>query len=281
MSFNLGHIQSYYEKTRWDYRWAWGVRNTYALHYGFYDEKATHHKAAVANMNKVMAEQVDIEARDQVLDAGCGVGGSGIWLAKNIACHVTGITPVTSQIEDAKANAEKAGVASKTAFIQADFLNTPFPDASFDVIWALESVCHAIQKIEFYQEAFRLLKPGGRLIMAEYCRQGRPFAEAEEQLLQNWLHRWMIDDIDTPEEHRLNAQAAGFKNFDTQDITSHTLQSSKNIHEHGEKWLWAASALNKVGIVSTIQLENVRGSIHQYEALKEELWRYQLICAGK
>jgi cyclopropane fatty-acyl-phospholipid synthase-like methyltransferase len=98
-------VQSYYEGTRWDYRWVWGVRNTYALHFGYYDEQATHHRAAVANMNKVMADLVAIQPGEKVLDAGCGVGGSSIWLAQNRNCTAVGITPVESQVKDAVRNA--------------------------------------------------------------------------------------------------------------------------------------------------------------------------------
>ena len=105
-------VQSYYEGTRWDYRWVWGVRNTYALHFGYYDEQATHHRAAVANMNKVMADLVNIKPGEKVLDAGCGVGGSSIWLAQHRNCEVVGITPVESQVKDAFRNAQKKGTCT-------------------------------------------------------------------------------------------------------------------------------------------------------------------------
>lgn len=275
------NVQSYYEGTRWDYRWVWGVRNTYALHFGYYDENATHHQAAVANMNKVMADLVQIQASESVLDAGCGVGGSSIWLAQNRDCVVTGITPVESQVRDALYNARKQSVGKQTSFVLADYTQAPFEEGSFDVVWALESVCHAKQKLAFYQEAARLLRPGGRLVMADTFRKKRPYSEENEFQLLRWLNCWAIPDLDTPHEHQVHAQAVGLTDFTFRDITQHTMRSILNIKEHGDKWLWAALRLNKLGIVSDVQVSNIWGTIHQYHALEKGLWCYGLLSARK
>ncbi|HFA47508.1 MAG TPA: methyltransferase domain-containing protein [Bacteroidetes bacterium] len=274
-------VESYYEGTRWDYRWVWGVRNTHALHFGYYDETATHHEAAVANMNRVMADLIGIGAGCSVLDAGCGVGGSGIWLAENRGCSVVGITPVEAQVRDASFNAAKRGLGHRAVFLKADYTKAPFDDGAFDVVWALESVCHAERKLDFYKEAYRLLRPGGRLVMTEYLRLERPFCEADELLLQNWLRAWAIPDLDTPEEHRQHANAAGFQNFASQDITEHTQRSLRNIRDHCHRWLWAAKLLNKTGLVSDLQVANVMGTLCQYDALQKGLWHYGLLSAQK
>ena len=90
-----------------------GRTHTYSLHFGYYDETATHHKAAVANMNRVMADLADIGREDKVLDAGCGVGGSGIWLAENRQCSVVGITPVAGQVKGCPENAQSIKWSTK------------------------------------------------------------------------------------------------------------------------------------------------------------------------
>ena len=274
-------LQSYYEGTRWDYRWVWGVRNTYALHFGYYDEQATYHKAAVANMNKVMADLAAIQAGEKVLDAGCGVGGSSIWLAQNRNCTTVGVTPIESQVKDALGNARRQSVSARTSFLLADYHKVPFEDGSFDVVWALESVCHAERKLDFYQEAARLLRPGGRLVIAEYVRKQRPYSEENEFQLRRWLNNWAIPDLDTVSEHAAHAQKTGLVDFTFRDITQHTMRSILNIKEHGYKWLPIALSLNKWGIVSDVQISNVWGSIHQYHALEKKLWCYGLLSATK
>ena len=95
----------------------------------------------------------------------------------------------------------------------------PFADGRFDVVWACESVCHAERKLDFYREAYRVLKPGGRLVMAEYIRTDRPASKLEEALLADWLRPWAIPDLDTADEHRAHLLAAGFSAAALQDVT--------------------------------------------------------------
>ena len=123
---------------------------------------------------------------------------------------MVGITPVASQVARARRYAALRGLSERAAFEQADYTGTPFPDASFDVVWALESLCHAVEKAAFYQEAARLLRPGGRLVVAEYIRAERPLRAPGERLLHEWLDGWAIGDLDTRDEHERHAAAAGF-----------------------------------------------------------------------
>src|SRR5262249_58415583 len=108
--------------------------------------------------------------------AGCGVGGSAVWLARTHAVEVVGVTLVASQVVRARRFAETSGVTGRVTFEQQDYTHTTFPDGTFDVVWAMESICHAPEKGLFVQEARRLLKPGGRLGVVEYMRVYRPMS---------------------------------------------------------------------------------------------------------
>jgi tocopherol O-methyltransferase len=84
-----------------------------------------------------------------VLDAGCGIAGSGIGLAEQRGATVVGVTPVRTQVERARRTIAKRELAHAVSVEQADYTATHFPNASFDVIWALESVCHTRAKAAF------------------------------------------------------------------------------------------------------------------------------------
>lgn len=274
-------IIRYYDETRFDYNVAWINKENQALHFGFYDEHASKHDKALSNTNRVMADLVNIQAGERVLDAGCGKGGSCFWLVKHRNAQTVGITPVKSQIEDGKKTAAALGISEQAKFVQADYCNTPFEAASFDVVWACESVCHANNKIEFYREAFRLLKPGGRLVMTEYLRTQRPVSSAGESRLSNWLNRWMIQDIDTAAEHRSYAEEVGFKNIAIQDVTPAVKVSLRNLYEHAQRWMGLGKVLRFLGVRSKVQHDNHVGSWYQYKALQENDWFYSLIKAEK
>ncbi len=103
----------------------------------------------------------------------------------------------------------------------------------------------------------------------------------QESLLLGWLNRWAIPDIDTAEEHRQNAQAAGFQDFLAEDATRYTWVSLKNLHKIARRWLWADYLLYWTGIRSRAQHDNILGGLYQFRALQQQLWFYAIFTAEK
>jgi tocopherol O-methyltransferase len=272
-------VATYYDHTRFDYRVMWSRRSR-AVHFGYYDEHADKHAAALHNLNRVLADLAGIKPGERVLDAGCGWGSACIWLARHRQALATGISIVPAQINDCQIFALKKGIAN-VHFLQADFCQMPFANDSFDVVWACESICHAAQKLDFYREAYRVLKPGGRLVLAEYIRAERPASPSEETLLAAWLRPWAIPDLDTTEEHRAHVLAAGFSVCTLQDVTPQVQVSLRNLYELCSNWLRIGRVLRWLRIVNDVRLNNVRASIRQYEALQAGAWWYGLLLAKK
>src|SRR5262249_51577782 len=119
------------------------------------------------NTNRVLADVARIGPDARVLDAGCGVGGSAVWLARHTGARVLGLTLSPRQARHARAFARHHDVARQVEIGVRDYLHTHLPDRSFDVVWALESSCYAADKRAFLREAFRLLAPGGRLVLGD------------------------------------------------------------------------------------------------------------------
>lgn len=277
----LEEIIRYYDHTQFDYQVAWLNDDNLAVHFGFYDRHTCKHAEALLNTNRVMANKAKIGNGDRVLDAGCGQGGSSFWLAENHEITTFGVSPVGTQIEKARCIAQQRQLEQRCQFSEADYCQVPQKDATFDAVWACESLCHASDKSAFYQEAARLLRPGGRLVVAEYVRYGRPLNEQRERLLHDWLHRWAIPDIDSTQEHRRHLQAAGFTGITIEDYTPYAFISLKNLYELARRWLWADAILYGLGVRKRAQHNNIVGSARQFEALKADAWYYALITAQK
>lgn len=274
-------IVSYYDNTRLEYRLLWFRKDTKSVHFGFYDNQATSHAEALINLNRILAKKGGVKKGDTILDAGCGQGGSSIWLAENFDVQVCGITLVPHQVAIAKKEAAKRKLGQRVSFSEQDYTKTTFGDESFSLIWACESMCHAQNKADFYKEAYRLLKPGGRLICADYIRKKRPLTAQGEKLLHQWLNGWSIQDLDTYDEHKKHAQDWGFPHFRIENITVNTRPSLRHLYSMSKK-LWSlGKILKKLGIRNKINHANHFASIKQFEALDDDLWYYGLISLKK
>src|SRR2546423_6951838 len=212
-------ICAYYDQTWMDYRMLWLNPQNRAIHFGYWDEHTHSHAESLLNMNRVLASHLGIRSGQRILDAGCGVGGSAIWLAKTYDVEVVGITPVASQVARARRYAQEHSVADRVSFEQQDYTHTTFSDASFDVVWAMESLCHAPDKRLVLAEAKRLLRPDGWLGMVEYMRTSRPYTENDAALLHSWLSGWAIPDLAAAQEWLGGIQELGVQNLQLIGIT--------------------------------------------------------------
>jgi cyclopropane fatty-acyl-phospholipid synthase-like methyltransferase len=250
------------------------------MHYGFWDEQTSNHADAQLNMNRVLAVRAELKPNDHVLDAGCGVGGSAIWLAQEFGVQVVGISLLPSEVRRGRRFAHRRGVADRVTLERQDFTHTNFADGSFDVIWAIESICHALDKREFLAEARRLLKPGGRLVVADGFRSRRPFNSDEERSLHLWMSGWAVPDLMTAGEFADAARQVGFAHVRLDDITT-------NIQPSARRMYYLARVLYPVGIIQWAlrlvtypQLANARSALEQYKTLRRGLWFYGIVTAA-
>lgn len=165
--FKPTDIADYYNTTQIHYEQWWDLKKSLSLHYGIWEDHTKDFSDAVNNTNKIMLELANIKESDLVLDAGCGVGGAAIFICEQRNAKVTGITLSQRQIDFANTIIQKKGIENKVDFQLMDYTNTSFPDESFDVIWACESMSSATDKFMFIKEAHRLLKKGGKLILSD------------------------------------------------------------------------------------------------------------------
>ena len=84
-------VAEYYNECTVDYQMMWFNEETLAIHYGYWDEKTKRHHDSLLHMNNQLLRIANIKDTDYVLDAGCGAGGSSIWLAKEVGSKVVGI----------------------------------------------------------------------------------------------------------------------------------------------------------------------------------------------
>ena len=175
-------IQKFYDASSGLWEQIWGEH----MHHGYYGVAGNHRKdrrQAQIDLIEEMLAWAEVGQAAEILDVGCGIGGSSLYLADKFNANVVGITlsPVQASraVERAQAigmngDANGAASAQKRPYAQfqvVDALNTPFADHQFDFIWSMESGEHMPDKLQFLQECYRLLKPDGVFLMATWCHR--------------------------------------------------------------------------------------------------------------
>ncbi len=168
-------IRIFYDKSSRIWERVWGEH----MHHGYYGPdglaKVDSPRVAQRDLIDRLLEWSDVQRPQSILDVGCGIGGSSLELADRYMAAVIGITLSPVQRERARERARQAGASERVSFEVADAMAMPFESDRFDLVWSLESGEHMPDKRRFLQECLRVLKPGGRLVLATWChRDGEP-----------------------------------------------------------------------------------------------------------
>lgn len=163
-----------------------------------------------------LARFAGIDANMHVLDIGCGVGGPARYLAGEFGCRVTGVDITAEFCRAATALAEWTGMSGKVVYRQADAVDLPFADSSFDMAWMQHVSMNVRDKPALFREIRRVLRPGRRFAFHEVL------AGAEGDLLYPvpWARDERTNFIVSPDEMRGLAGNEGFAVAGWEDVTA-------------------------------------------------------------
>ena len=124
-----------------------------------------------------------IQSGEQVLDVGCGTGTLALEAARRVgsAGRVVGIDPGTEQIARARAKAARRHAPNVPIEFQVGVIEQlPFPDQTFDVVLSTLMMHHLPESVkrQGLMEIARVLKPGGRLVIADFTRKQERVGQA-------------------------------------------------------------------------------------------------------
>jgi tocopherol O-methyltransferase len=169
-----------------------------------------------------LLDWADVKQVEHLVDVGCGIGGSTLYLAQKFQATATGITLSPVQAARATERAGAAGLDDTVQFQVTDALQMPFADHEFDLVWSLESGEHMPDKKRFLQECYRVLKPGGTFILATWCHRptdslaGNLTAE-EKQHLEEIYRVYCLPYVISLPEYEAITRECGFKRLRADD----------------------------------------------------------------
>lgn len=213
-------IQQFYDASSCLWEQVWGEH----MHHGYYGadgkEKKDRRQAQIDLIEELL-KWSGVQQAQNILDVGCGIGGSSLYLAEKFSAKATGITLSPVQAARATERAAEAGLMTRTKFQVADALDPPFANDTFDLVWSLESGEHMPDKTKFLQECYRVLKPGGTLIMVTWCHRptdGSGSLTADEQKHLTDIYRvYCLPYVISLLEYEAIARKLSFQNIRTAD----------------------------------------------------------------
>ena len=277
---NKQKIIAYYDECEPDYKVIWDLDKSLAMHYGYWDGKVKNLRDALRRENEILAQKAHIKESDLVLDAGCGVGGSSIYLAENIGCNVIGISLSKKQVETATKNSLARNLKDKVTFKQMDFTKMEFRNNQIDVVLAVESICCSSRRKDFVEESYRVLKKGGRLIVADFFA-GKKCDAPGKELMKRLSNGWATNKLDSAVQFKMYLKNAGFKNILYSNVTTYILPSSKMLYRYSLPGILLWKSGQFMGLTTKLRVENAKACYYQYKSLQRNLWEYGIFYAEK
>jgi tocopherol O-methyltransferase len=201
-------IRHHYEVCSDYYYSLWGEH----IHHGYFIDPSDTKEVAQTRLISLLLEKSVLPAGSTVLDVGCGIGGTSRYLAREKGCKVTGVTISPRQVEiatkfsteEASSRSQEAGILTdgsdeansgnsiklgklggnvKFIELDAEKMGEYFINRKFDCVWISEAMSHLPNKALFFQNAAKLLYPGGKLVVADWFKSEEcSEAEMEEDI---------------------------------------------------------------------------------------------------
>jgi cyclopropane fatty-acyl-phospholipid synthase-like methyltransferase len=161
-----------------------------------------------------------VQAR--IVDLGCGVGASLIYISArlNEPAVAVGLTLSPIQSRLARQFANSVGLETQVHFLDGDFLSVPVVNESVDAVFSVEAVVHAQEPEKYFQEASRLLKPGGKLILVDDYRSPRSLSVDETKWLNAYVNGWHVPGVVTVGQAQVFATKYQLRLVKNEDLTS-------------------------------------------------------------
>lgn len=274
---HLGKVWRYYDRT--ESRIGYQVLLGGTKHFGWYEpgDRSYDFKKALVRMEDQLGNRLDLPEGSVVLDAGCGIGAVARALASRFQLHVTGIDILDFNLEEARKRSLEANLEERTKFLWGDYREIPCKSGGFDAVYTMETLVHSDDIRTVLAEFYRVLRPGGKLVLFEYSstpleRLSNDSRSAFKKVCSIAAMPGWIELKDGVLELKL--KEAGFVDISALDVTRNILPMLRWFAILGRFPYWVGRVLKKEQ-----KTVNSMSGVEMYR--HQDAWKYNIYTARK
>ena len=190
-----------------------------SLHFAPLSPRESLEESQIRHQRQII-ESLELEPGMSVIDVGCGIGGPMRRVVREAGVRVLGVNINEHQLERARSLHAEAGIGDQVDYLAASFMDMgAIADDTFDRGYAIESTCHAPDKVGAFSEIYRVLKPGALFWGQEMCLTNRfePDDPRHQTIKRELMRGIALKEIASTSEVDQALEAAGFEVIEGRD----------------------------------------------------------------
>jgi tocopherol O-methyltransferase len=230
-------VSAFYDFASHYFHTLWGEH----FHHGYWIRGDETRETAQIELVERLARIANLRPGSKILDVGCGIGASSVYLAKNYKAIATGITISPIQVEMANELAAKQNVNARFLLMDAQAMSF---NESFDVIWSVESISHYQNKEAFFASAGQLLNSDGTVAIIDWFKKEN-LGRADFDKFIRPIEKGMLCELGTIKDYEKLMEANGLKITHTEVMNENCARSwDTGLEVVKNKALWRVAAEN-------------------------------------